>query len=78
MTTETRSWRDATSNVAFAISLTAFMGSTLFVLVALNPKQENYDNLPWYYAAFCLVLSGAVYMLHRRIEAKTKQLIQAK
>ena len=67
MKSTTRSWRDSMSMVAFALSLTAFMASALFVMVGLNPKSEGFGNSPWYYGAICLLSSPLLYLLSQRL-----------
>lgn len=62
----TQSWREAASNVTYALSLTALMAVTLFVTVGVNPKAEGYGNLPWYYAGGCLLAAAGLYVLSRR------------
>lgn len=64
----THSWRDAASTVAFAVALTAFVATALFVLVGLNPKSEDYGNSPWYYAGGCMLASVLMYTLSRRFD----------
>ncbi len=72
MSSATQSWREAASNVMFAMSLTAIMAVTLFVNVGFNPKADGYGNLPWYYAGGCLLASAALYVLSRRF-GQTRQ-----
>jgi hypothetical protein len=67
MSSEIQSWRDALSNVIYAIFLTALMAATLFVIVGVNPKFENYGYQPWYYAGGCLLTTGAMYALSKYI-----------
>ncbi|MEE2937633.1 MAG: phytoene/squalene synthase family protein [Planctomycetota bacterium] len=50
------------------ISLTAFMGSALFLLVMLNPKDATYATLPLFYAAACLGVGVATNVLAKRAE----------
>lgn len=68
MKSATQSWREAASNVFFALSLAAMMGVTLFVTVGVNPKAEGYGNMPWYYAGVCLLTSVLLSLLSRRLD----------
>ncbi len=49
--------REMFSLACYALALTLFLGAVLFVMVGVNKKQEDYGNLPWYYAGTSLVLS---------------------
>jgi uncharacterized membrane protein YhdT len=69
MKSATTSWRDALSTVLFALSLTAVLAAVLFILVALNPKEATYNNLPWYYAGGCLIAAPILYVLCRWAES---------
>ena len=66
MSSATQSWREAVSNVTYALSLTAIMAVALFVTVGINPKAESYGNMPWYYAGVSLLASGLLYVVSRR------------
>jgi hypothetical protein len=55
------------SNVTFALALTAVTATTLFVTVGINPKEDGYGTLPWYYAGGCLLLSGPLFWVSRRL-----------
>lgn len=72
MSIETQSWREAASNVTYALSLTAIMALALFVTVGVNPKAEGYGNLPWYYACGCLLASVCLWVLSRRLSIATQ------
>lgn len=65
-TTTNQQWHEGLSTAAFGLSLTAFMASALFVLVAVNPKAGPYGNLPWYYSAGSLAASALLYWLSNR------------
>lgn len=65
----TRAWRESASSVVFALALTAVLAATLFVVVALNPKQAVYGNLPWYYAGFCALVAPLLFLLCKRLDA---------
>ena len=67
MASATQSWREAASDVTYALSLTAIMAVTLFVTVGINPKAEGYGNIPWYYAGVCLLTSILLSFLSRRL-----------
>ncbi|MCU0704144.1 MAG: hypothetical protein MUF18_09245 [Fimbriiglobus sp.] len=69
MSTATRSWRETASSVVFALALTAVLAATLFVVVALNPKEAMYGNLPWYYAGFCALVAPLLFLLCKRLDA---------
>lgn len=45
---------DAKYLAYLGLSLTSIMGAALFVLVGVNPKQEEYQLMPWIYAAVCV------------------------
>jgi hypothetical protein len=63
------SWREATSNVTYALSLTALMAVALFTTVGMNPKAEGYGNLPWYYAGSSLLIGVVLNIISRRVNA---------
>jgi uncharacterized membrane protein YhdT len=77
MSNKPQSWRDATSNALFALSLTALMAAALFVTVAVNPKSENYRGLPWSYAACCLLGWALLHLLQRRFDQAPRPAILA-
>jgi hypothetical protein len=56
------------STVTFALALTAIMGAALFVTVGINPKNEDYGNSPWYYAAGSVSAAALLYALSRRFD----------
>ncbi len=66
----TRSWRESASSVVFALALTAVLAATLFVVVAVNPKEAVYGHLPWYYAGFCVLAAPLLFLLSRRLDVK--------
>lgn len=68
MKSANQSWREAASNVTYAMSLTAIMAVPLFVTVGINPKAEGYGNTPWYYAGVCLLTSVLLSFLSRRLD----------
>jgi hypothetical protein len=45
---------DAKYLAYLGLSLTSIMGAALFVLVGVNPKQEEYQLMPWIYSAICV------------------------
>ncbi len=69
MSAATRSWRETASSVVFALALTAVLAAALFVVMALNPKDSVYGNLPWYYAGFCAVAAPLLFLLCRRLDS---------
>ncbi|VTS02295.1 phytoene/squalene synthase family protein [Tuwongella immobilis] len=76
MTNSHDNWRETASSVCYAISLTAILAATLFVMVALNPKSAAYDVLPWLYSGICIMLAPGFYVLSRRFD-RQNQLIAA-
>lgn len=50
------------------LSLTAFMGGALFLLVLLNPKDDSYSYLPLVYAVGCFLFGAVANFLARRNE----------
>ncbi len=42
---------DSAYLASIGLSLTLTMATALFILVGVNPKQADYSNLPWIYAA---------------------------
>jgi hypothetical protein len=68
MTQRSSTWRDTIASVLYALALTNFLGATLFVVVGINPKHDQYGNMPWYYATLCLLLTAPLYYFSRRYE----------
>ena len=60
---------DAKYLVYLGLSLTAFMGSALFLLVMLNPKDAAYSTLPMIYAVVCFAIGIAANLLAKKAEA---------
>jgi phytoene synthase len=58
--------RDAKYLAYLGISLTSFMGSALFVMVAMNPKDPSYSVLPILYAIGCVGIGIVTNVLARR------------
>jgi cytochrome c biogenesis factor len=64
----TQSWRETASSVVFALALTTVLAATLFVVVALNPKESIYGNSPWYYAGICVLIAPLLLLISRRLD----------
>ena len=73
MSLQPRSWRETTSSVIFALALTCLLAATLFVIVAINPKDAIYGNLPWYYAGFCALATPILLFLSRWLDGQEAQ-----
>ena len=58
--------KDAKYLAYLGLSLTSFMASALFVMVAVNPKDPSYSALPIIYAVGCVVIGIATNLLARR------------
>ena len=58
--------KDARYLAYLGVSLTCFMGTALFLMVAFNPKDPAYSSLPWVYAIGCLLVGVATNVLARR------------
>lgn len=50
------------------ISLTAFMGSALFLLVLVNPKDVSYSSLPLFYSVACFLIGVTTNLLAKHEE----------
>lgn len=61
--------KDATYLAWLGLSLTAFMGGALFLLVLLNPKDNAYSFLPLIYAIACFGFGGIANFFAKRAEA---------
>lgn len=68
---ETLKMNDAKYLAYLGISLTAFVGSGLFLLMMLNPKDASYSQLPMAYAIGCLAVGVAANLLAKRAERET-------
>lgn len=66
-----RTWQETIYIALFGVSLTLFLASTLFVLVAINPKQSIFGNMPWIYAGLSLIASLVCYLISRRFQPKS-------
>ena len=64
---------DSAYLASIGLSLTLTMATALFILVGVNPKQADYSNLPWIYAAMSAVAAFATNWLARRIDASARQ-----
>ncbi len=62
------SMNDAKYLFYLGISLTAFMSSAAFLLVLLNPKDDSYATLPFFYAVTCFVVGIVTNVLAKRAE----------
>ena len=60
--------RDAKYLAWLGISLTAFMGAAVFLLVLINPKSESYSLLPLAYSLACVALGGIANFFARQNE----------
>ena len=54
--------------VFLGLALTFLMGTTLFVLMGINPKASSYEMLPWVYAAGCATISAVTAALSRHFD----------
>ena len=61
-------WRQSMSLVTFGLALVMVMATALFVLVAVNPKHEEYGTTPWAYAAGSLALGAASWLASTRLD----------
>jgi hypothetical protein len=59
--------RDAMYLAFLGVSLTSFMGSALFMMVAMNPKDPSYAGLPIFYAIGCVGIGIVTNVLARKI-----------
>lgn len=69
---------DAKYLVYLGLSLTAFMGSALFVLVMINPKEATYSTLPLIYAVVCFAIGIATNLLAKKAEKPVPVLVETK
>lgn len=60
---------DAKYLTYLGLSLTAFMGSSLFLLVMIHPKSQSYSVLPMIYACVCFAVGIATNLLAKRAES---------
>lgn len=58
--------RDAMYLAYLGVSLTSFMGSALFMMVAMNPKDPSYAGLPILYAIGCAGIGIVTNVLARK------------
>ena len=58
--------RDAMYLAYLGVSLTSFMGSALFMMVAMNPKDPSYAGLPILYAIICVGIGIVTNVLARK------------
>ena len=58
--------RDAMYLAFLGVSLTSFMGSALFMMVAMNPKDPSYAGLPIFYAIGCVGIGIVTNVLARK------------
>ena len=63
--------RDAKYLAYLGLSLTSFMASALFVMVAMNPKDPSYSALPFIYAGGSVVIGIVTNLLARRAASQT-------
>jgi phytoene synthase len=59
---------DAAYVVSLGLSLTLTMAVALFIMVGVNPKQDEYAHLPWLYAALSAVAASVTGYLARRLQ----------
>lgn len=63
----------ARSAVCLGLSLTSIMASVLFLLVFINPKEDNYGYLPLVYSGMSIVAAVILYQFCIRFEQKAAQ-----
>lgn len=56
--------------VTFGLALVLLMSTVLFLTVGLNPKNDEYSNLPWIYSGLCAVGSGVLWVVSARLGRK--------
>jgi hypothetical protein len=61
---------DAKHVCYLGISLTAFLGSGLFLLLYLNPKSSAYSLTPVVYAVVCCVIGLIANWMAKRVEQR--------
>lgn len=59
--------RDSMSTVMFGLALVLVMATMLFVLVGVNPKNEEYSTLPWVYSGACASGSVVCWLISGRL-----------
>lgn len=60
-------WRDSMSLVTFGLALVLVMATVLFILVGVNPKNEEYSVLPWVYSVLSAIGSIACWLISVRL-----------
>jgi hypothetical protein len=60
-------FRDSMSMVMFGLALVLVMATVLFVLVGVNPKNDEYGTLPWVYSSACAAASVACWVISGRL-----------
>jgi len=65
-------WRDSMYQVMFGMALVLLMSTVLFLFVGLNPKHEEYSNLPWLYSGLSAVGSLTFWVLSGRLAQTTE------
>jgi len=60
-------WRDSMSTVMFGLALVLVMATVLFILVGVNPKNDEYSTLPWVYSSLCAAGSFASWVISGRL-----------
>jgi hypothetical protein len=60
-------WRDSMSTVMFGLALVFVMATALFALVGVNPKNDEYSNLPWVYSGISAAGSIACWVISSRL-----------
>jgi len=60
-------WRDSMYLVTFGLALVLLMSTVLFLFVGINPKQEEYSNLPWIYSGCSAAGSIAMWIVSGRL-----------
>lgn len=68
---------DAKYLAYLGISLTGFMSTALFVLVAVNPKEDSYATLPLIYAVLSLAVAILTNLLAKQHEASPAVTVQS-
>jgi len=60
-------YRDSMSTVMFGLALVLLTATVLFVLVGVNPKNDEYSVLPWVYSGMCAVGSVVCGLVSSRL-----------
>ncbi len=60
--------RESLQTVAFGLALVLVMSTVLFVVMGLNPKNEDYGNMPWLYAGLSAAGAVALWWASNRLD----------